>query len=44
MYVLILDGIPIAAAERMQRLAEHMAGYDAVTQAQMSITPVEFLE
>lgn len=43
-YVLVLDGIPVAAAKRMERLSEAMAAYDAMKQQQMFITPVEVLE
>lgn len=43
-HVLVLDGIPIAAAERMERLSEFMAAYTPTQQAQMSITAVEVLE
>lgn len=43
-YVLMLDGRPIAAAERMERLNEAMAGYDAIQQVQMHIEYLEVLE
>jgi hypothetical protein len=43
-HVLAYDGVPIAAAERMERLSESMAAYTPAQQDQMSITAVEVLE
>jgi hypothetical protein len=44
MHVLVYDGKAIAAAERMERLSEAMAGYNETQQAQMRIDAVEVLD
>lgn len=44
LYVLVLDGIPVAAAERMERLSEEMSTYGAQDQELMFIQPVEVLD
>jgi hypothetical protein len=44
MHVLVYDGKAIAAAERMERLSEEMAGYNETQQAQMHIDAVEVLD
>jgi hypothetical protein len=44
MHVLIYDGVPIAASERMERLSMRMSAYTPKQQALMSIHAVEVLE
>jgi hypothetical protein len=44
MHVLVYDGLPIAASERLERLAMQMSAYTPKQQAQMSIHAVEVLK
>jgi hypothetical protein len=43
-HVLCFDGIPIAASERMERLASQMSAYTPTQQALMSVHSVEVLK
>lgn len=43
MHVLTWRGVPIAAAERFERLSLHMTLYTAKQQADMTITKVQVL-
>jgi hypothetical protein len=43
-YVLVLDGIPIACGDRHERLAMRMSAYKVYEQLRMSIHVVERLE
>jgi len=43
-HVLVYDGIPIAASERMERLSMQMSAYTPNQQALMAIYAVEVLD
>lgn len=43
-HVLVWDGRPIAAAERLERLSMAMAAYTPKQQLQMSVVAVEVLD
>ncbi|MCU1676128.1 MAG: hypothetical protein JWM93_886 [Frankiales bacterium] len=43
-HVLTYDGLPIAAAERLERLSMQVSAYTPNQQALMAVTAVEVLE